>query len=484
MPPDKDGGMEIYMRKDFLWGGATAANQCEGGWKEGGRGMAIVDVIPHGENRMPVMKGILDYRDLPVTSVYPGREAIDLYGHYKEDVALFAEMGFQCYRFSFSWSRIFPTGEETEPNQAGLDFYDALVDELLKNGIEPVVTLCHFDAPLGLVEKYGSWKSRKMIDFFLRYCETVFRHFKGRIRYWITFNEINMLMHLPFMGAGIRFEKGEDELLVKYQAAHHELVASSLAVKLAHEMIPGARVGCMLAAGSVYPYSCNPEDVWESMKKDRENYFFIDVQARGEYPPYAKKYFQQQGIRLEMQEDDEKILRAHPVDFISLSYYNSRCVRTDGQGEASGGNVFASAKNPYLSCSQWGWPIDPLGFRITLNALYDRYQKPLFVVENGLGAVDVPEADGTINDEYRIDYLRSHIRAMIAAADEDGVELIGYTPWGCVDLVSATTGEMSKRYGFIYVDKNDDGEGTLSRRRKKSFDWYRQVIASNGEKLE
>lgn len=471
------------MRKDFLWGGATAANQCEGGWKEGGRGMAIVDVIPHGADRMPVMKGILDYRKLPEDSNYPGREAIDMYGHYKEDIALFAEMGFKCYRFSFSWSRLFPTGEEAEPNKEGLQFYDNLVNELLKYDIEPVVTLCHFDAPLGLVEKYGSWKSRRMTEFFLRYCDVVFRHFKGRIRYWITFNEINMLMHLPFMGAGIRFEEGENELQVKYQAAHHELMASAMAVKLAREISPDFQVGCMLAAGSVYPYSCNPADVWESMKKDRENYFFIDVQVRGEYPEYAQKYLKQQGIQLEMQEGDKEILKENTVDFISLSYYNSRCVRTDGQGEAAGGNVFASAKNPYLECSQWGWPIDPMGFRITLNALYDRYRKPLFVVENGLGAVDVPEADGTVHDDYRIDYLSSHIRAMIAAAEEDGVDLIGYTPWGCIDLISATTGEMSKRYGFIYVDKNDDGEGTLERRRKKSFDWYREVIASNGEKL-
>ena len=471
------------MRKDFLWGGAMAANQCEGGFREGGRGMAIVDVIPHGVYRMPVMKGTMDYRDLPEDTHYPGREAIDMYGHYKEDIALFAEMGFQCYRFSFSWSRLFPTGEEAEPNQEGLQFYDDVVNELLRYGIEPVVTLCHFDAPLFLVEKYGSWKSRKMIDSFLRYCDTVFRHFKGRVRYWITFNEINMLMHLPFMGAGIRLKEGEDELRVKYQAAHHELVASALAVKLAREISPEFQIGCMLAAGSVYPYSCNPADVWESMKKDRENYFFIDVQARGKYPGYAKKYLTRQGIELEMRVEDTEILKENTVDFIALSYYNSRCARSDGKGEASGGNVFASAKNPYLECSQWGWPIDPLGLRITLNEIYDRYQKPLFVVENGLGALDEPDEQGVIADDYRINYLREHIRAMMEAADEDGVDIMGYTPWGCIDLVSATTGEMSKRYGLIYVDKDDDGKGTLNRVRKKSFYWYKDVIASNGERL-
>ncbi len=322
-----------------------------------------------------------------------------------------------------------------------------------------------------------------MIDCFLRYCDTVFRHFKGRIRYWITFNEINMLMHLPFMGAGIRLEEGEEERQVKYQAAHHELVASALAVKLAREISQEFQIGCMLAAGSVYPYSCNPADVWESIKKDRENYFFIDVQARGEYPAYAKKFMEQQGIRLEIAEGDTEILKENTVDFISLSYYNSRCVRADGKGEASGGNVFASAKNPYLECSEWGWPIDPTGFRITLNALYDRYQKPLFVVENGLGAVDAVKEDGSIDDDYRIDYLRAHIRAMTEASDEDGVDIIGYTPWGCIDLVSATTGEMSKRYGLIYVDRDDDGKGTLKRVRKKSFYWYKEVISSNGERL-
>ncbi|GFI07753.1 MAG: 6-phospho-beta-glucosidase [Lachnospiraceae bacterium] len=471
------------MRKDFLWGGATAANQCEGGWQEGKRGMALVDVIPYGENRMPVMEGRMDYRELPADSIYPGREAIDLYGHYKEDIALFAEMGFRCYRFSLSWSRIFPTGEETKPNEEGLKFYEALIDELLQYGIEPVVTICHFDIPLNLVDKYGSWRNRKVIDFYLNYCDAVFRYFKGKVRYWITFNEINMLMHLPFMGAGIRFEQGENELAVKYQAAHNELTASAYAVKLAHEINPEYQVGCMLAAGSVYPYSCRPEDVWESMKRDRENYFFIDVQARGEYPAYAKKLLEQKGIQLEMGPWDTRILKEHTVDFISLSYYNSRCVRADGQGEASGGNVFASAKNPYLECSQWGWPIDPLGLRITLNALYDRYQKPLFIVENGLGARDEPDENGRIADDYRIDYLKAHILAMMDAADEDGVDLIGYTPWGCVDLISATTGEMSKRYGFIYVDKDDKGNGTWKRVRKKSFFWYREVIEANGENL-
>lgn len=464
------------MRKDFLWGGATAANQSEGGWAKDGRGLGIVDVLPHGKNRMAVMEGSLDYHDLPENTMFPGREAVDAYGHYKEDIALFAEMGFRCYRFSFSWSRIFPTGEEKEPNEAGLKFYEEYINELLKYNIEPVVTLCHFDIPLALVDKYGSWRSRKVIECYTHYCKTVFHRFKDKVKYWITFNEINMLMHLSFMGAGICFKEGENPLQVKYQAAHNELVASALAVKIGHEINPDFQIGCMLAAGSVYPYSCNPEDVWESRKKDRENYFFIDVQARGEYPSYAVKFLEKQGISLEMAPEDAQILKENTVDFISLSYYNSRCVRADGKGEASGGNVFASAKNPYLTCSEWGWPIDPMGLRITLNDLYDRYQKPLFIVENGLGAKDTLEENGEINDDYRIDYLNSHIEAMRQAIEEDGVDVIGYTAWGCIDLISATTGEMSKRYGLVYVDKDDEGKGSLKRIPKKSFYWYKELI--------
>ncbi|WP_312445310.1 6-phospho-beta-glucosidase [Lacrimispora sp.] len=474
------------MRENFLWGGATAANQCEGGWKEGNRGQGTVDVIPWGEKRFPIMQGEMDYRQLPEDSYYPSREAIDMFNHYKEDIALFAEMGFKCYRFSFSWSRIFPTGEEKEPNEEGLKFYEDFIDELLKYGIEPVVTICHFDVPLALVEKYGSWKNRKVIDCFIKYCDAIFRRFRDKVTYWITFNEINMLLHLPFMGAGIRFTEGEDETQVKYQAAHNELVASAMATRLAHQINPDFKVGCMLAAGNFYPYSCNPEDVWESIKKDRDNYFFIDVQARGEYPAYAKKMFEREGIKLERSPEDDEILKEHTVDFISFSYYASRCASTSEEitTKSTSGNVMKSIKNPYLKESEWGWQIDPLGLRITLNTLYDRYQKPLFIVENGLGAVDSLEEDGSIIDDYRISYLEEHIKAMMEAVDEDGVDLLGYTPWGCIDLVSASTGEMKKRYGFIYVDKDNEGNGTLKRSRKKSFEWYKNVIASNGAVLK
>ena len=473
------------MNKDFLWGGATAANQCEGGYLSDGKELAIVDVLPTGKYRFPVMLGEMDYKTLPKDTVYPSREAIDMYHHYKEDIALFAEMGFKCYRFSFSWSRIFPNGEEDEPNEAGLKYYENFIDELLKYNIEPIVTICHFDMPLALVEKYGSWRSRKVIDCYVKYCKVIFNRFKDKVKYWITFNEINMLMHLPFMGAGISFHEGENQKQVQYQAAHHELVASALATKLAHEINPEFKIGCMLAAGNFYPYSCNPQDVWEGMKKDRENYFFIDVQARGEYGCYAKKMMEHEGVKLEMEKDDLKILKENTVDFISLSYYASRCASTDKDvlSKATAGNVMKSVRNPYLEVSEWGWQIDPMGLRITLNTLYDRYQKPLFIVENGLGAIDKIEEDGSIQDDYRIQYLEAHIKALIQAVEEDGVDLIGYTPWGCIDLVSASTGEMKKRYGFIYVDKDDTGKGTLERKRKKSFEWYKEVIATNGNNL-
>ena len=470
------------LRKDFLWGGATAANQCEGGYLEGNKGLGTVDVIPWGENRRAVMEGKFDYHKLPKDSYYPSHEAIDFYHHWKEDIAFMAEMGFKCYRFSIAWSRIFPTGEEKEPNEEGLAFYENVIDELLKYHIEPIITICHFDVPLALEEKYGSWRSRELIDCYLNYCKVLFTRFKGRVKYWMTFNEINMLMHLPFMGAGIRFKEGENQEEIKYQAAHHELVASALATKLAHEIDEKNQVGCMLAAGQFYPLTCKPEDVFEAMKRDRDNYFFIDVQSRGAYPAYALKKLEREGIQIKMREGDEKVLSENTVDFIAFSYYSSRLTSADkNAGVSTGGNVIKSLKNPYLKASEWGWQIDPMGLRITMNALYDRYQKPLFIVENGLGAVDEVKEDGTIDDEYRIAYLQAHIKEMINAVEEDGVDLIGYTPWGWIDLVSASTGEMKKRYGFVYVDKDNAGNGTLKRIPKKSFAWYQKVIETNGD---
>lgn len=474
----------MSFKKDFLWGGATAANQCEGGYNEDKRGLANVDVCPTGKDRTAVITGKLKMFDFDDNYYYPAKTGIDMYHNYKEDIKLFAEMGFKVYRMSIAWSRIFPKGDEETPNEKGLQFYENIFKECKKYEIEPLVTITHFDCPMHLIEKYGAWRNRKMIGFYEKLCNVIFRRYKGLVKYWLTFNEINMILHAPFMGAGICFEEGEDVEKIKYQAAHHELVASAIATKMAHEIDPNNLVGCMFAAGSVYPYSCNPNDVWEATRLDRENYFFVDVQSRGKYPNYALKYMEQKGILPEMEPGDIELLNKYTVDFISLSYYNSRCVRTDENAdEVAEGNIFTSAKNPYLSYSQWGWPIDPLGLRITLNHVYDRYEKPLFIVENGLGAKDTADENGYVEDDYRIDYLREHIKAMHDAVSIDGVDLLGYTTWGPIDLVSAGTGEMDKRYGFIYVDRDNSGNGSLRRVKKKSFEWYKKVIALNGEDL-
>ena len=478
----------MKMKEDFLWGGATAANQCEGAYNQGGRGLSSVDVIPFGPDRMPVARGLMKMLECDPQHTYPAHEAIDMYHHYKEDIAMFGEMGFKCYRLSISWTRILPNGDDETPNEEGLAFYDSLFDECLKHGIQPLVTICHFDTPVALIKKYGGWKDRRMVDAFIHYCRILFERFGKKVKYWLTFNEINMLLHMPFMGAGIYFEEGENQEQIKYQAAHHELIASARAVKLAHSMMPGCMVGCMLAAGQFYPYSCAPSDVYKAMECDRDNYFFIDVQARGAYPVWAKKRMERAGVQIDTEPGDEAELAEGTVDFISFSYYCSRCMSADPEvikNHSRGGNAVISAVvNPYLPSSEWGWQIDPLGLRVTLNVLYDRYQKPLFIVENGLGANDVVEEDGSIHDPYRIDYMRAHIKSMLEAVNLDGVPLLGYTSWGCIDLVSASSGEMRKRYGMIYVDKQNDGTGTLKRMKKDSFYWYKKVIASMGEELD
>lgn len=471
--------------KGFLWGGATAANQCEGAYDVDGRGLANVDVVPIGKDRFPIIAGQKKMFDFEDGYFYPAKGSIDFYHHYKEDIALLGEMGFKTFRLSIAWSRIFPKGDELEPNEAGLQFYENIFKECHKYGIEPLVTITHFDCPMYLIEHYGGWRNREMITFYDRLVRTLFTRFKGLVKYWLTFNEINMILHAPFMGAGLYFEEGENVDQVKYQAAHHELVASALATKIAHEIDPENKVGCMLAAGQYYPNTCNPNDYWKAMQEDRENYFFIDVQARGEYPNYAKKKFERLGLDIEMTAEDLTLLKENTVDFVSFSYYSSRVASADPNlTDTTAGNIFASIKNPYLESSEWGWQIDPLGLRITLNQIWDRYQKPMFIVENGLGAVDTPDENGYVADDYRIDYLREHIKTMNAAINEDGVELLGYTTWGCIDLVSAGTGEMKKRYGFIYVDRDNEGNGTLKRSKKKSFDWYKKVIASNGTDID
>lgn len=473
----------MTFRKDFLWGGAVAANQCEGAYQEDGKGLSIVDVMPVAPQRWEVLfdlqKGLDQTYDF-----YPSHESIDFYHTYKEDIALFAEMGFKVFRTSISWPRIFPQGDEEEPNEKGLQFYDNLFAELKKYNIEPLVTINHFDTPLGLVKKYGGWRNRKLVDLYEKYARVVLTRYKDQVKYWLTHNEINMLMHISSFGGGLIFEENENIEQVRYQAAHHQLVASSLATKIAREVNPSMMIGCMLAAGEIYPYTSHPEDVLKAVHENQKQYFFVDIQSRGYYPSYTKRLFEEAQVELEIEKGDLELLKEYTVDFISFSYYSSRTASTDPEVLATvgQGNVFASPKNPYLETSEWGWAIDPIGLRITMNQIYDRYQKPLFIVENGLGAHD-ELIDGFVDDQYRIDYMRLHIEAMKEAVTE-GVDLLGYTSWGCIDLISASTGEMAKRYGFIYVDRDNQGVGTNRRYKKKSFNWYKQLIDSNGEVLQ
>lgn len=475
------------FKKDFLWGGATAANQYEGGWNLDGKGDSISDHLTVGSHKVPRQLT----RTIKEGTLYPSQEATDFYHHYKEDIALFAEMGFKVFRLSINWTRIFPTGMEEEPNEAGLAFYDKVFDELHKYNIEPLVTISHYEIPYALVDKYNGWESREVIDLFFRYAVTLFKRYNGKVKYWLTFNEINAAI-MPFgavLGTGtVKGYEGPnteipDKKQERFQALHHQLVASALVVKYAHEHYPDFMMGNMICYLLSYALTCNPDDILANQKSmEILNYYCGDVQVRGEYPYFAKRYWEENDIHIEMKHGDDEILREGTIDFYTFSYYMTNCTSTDPNQKQTAGNIIGGAKNPYLKASDWGWQIDPQGLRIGLNELYARYGLPMMVVENGLGAYDKIEKDGSINDDYRIDYLKDHIAAMREAV-KDGVDLLGYTPWGCIDLVSASTGEMAKRYGFIYVDKYDDGTGDLSRRRKKSFEWYKNVIASNGEEL-
>lgn len=477
----------MTLRDDFLWGGATAANQFEGAWNEDGKGASVPDMCTNGTKDSPKrITAVIDPDNL-----YPSHEAIDFYHHYEEDIRLFAEMGFRVFRFSIAWTRIFPTGMEETPNEKGLMFYDRVVDCCREHGIEPLITLSHYEMPYALVEKYNGWYGRECIELFERYCKVLFERFKGRVKYWLTFNEINsgtMPMGNVLSLGTVKGYSGpitgvKDDPAVRFQALHHQLVASAKAVKFAHDNYPEYRLGNMICFLTQYPATCNPDDMLAYQKEMRmKNWFCSDIQVRGYYPSYAERFFRENGISVQMEKGDAEILRDGTVDFYTLSYYMSLCASAADAKEKTGGNLIGGVKNPYLEESEWGWQIDPKGLRFTLNEIYDRYHIPVMVVENGLGARDTVEADGSINDDYRIEYLRKHIEQLKEAA-EDGVDLMGYTPWGCIDLVSASTGEMAKRYGFIYVDKQDDGSGSLERKRKKSFFWYKKVIESNGEEL-
>ncbi|WP_349669077.1 6-phospho-beta-glucosidase [Lacrimispora sp.] len=479
----------------FLWGGATAANQVEGGWNEGGKGISVSDCArAHFDTDVTNYKAhnAVTSQDIEAALAtddevyYPKRHGSDFYHHYKEDIRLFAEMGFKVYRLSIAWSRIFPNGDDETPNEEGLKFYDDVFDELHKYGIEPLVTMSHYEPPLNLVLNYKGWYSREVIGFFTRYVETICTRYKDKVKYWLTFNEVDSMIRHPYTTGGLIEDRfpGQNFEEVIFQAMHHQFVASAHATRICHEMIPGSLVGCMLTKLTYYPYTCKPEDVLKSQQTMRGTYCYSDTQVFGEYPAYLLSRFKNNGITIRKEDGDDEIMKSHPVDFVSFSYYNSSCAAEDTSNlNVTSGNTINAIKNPYLKASDWGWQIDPTGLRISMVDLYDRYRKPLFIVENGLGAADVVNEGGTIDDQYRIDYLREHMKAILDAIEEDGVDCLGYTSWGCIDLVSESTKQMSKRYGYIYVDCDDYGNGTYNRMKKKSFYWYKKVIQTNGLSL-
>ncbi|RJT53511.1 glycoside hydrolase family 1 protein [Rahnella variigena] len=477
--------MKGKFPQGFMWGGATAANQVEGAYDQDGKGLSIVDAIPGGKDRLKIVSSPeFDFTLDPANHTYPNHKGIDHYHRFQEDIALFAEMGFKCYRFSIAWTRIYPNGVEQEPEEAGLKHYDQVIDACIAHGIEPVITISHYEMPLHLATAFGGWKNRELIGHFERFARTVLTRYGHKVKYWMTFNEINSAAHFPIMSQGLTVQTGALEAQAKFQAWHNQFVASSLAVKIAHETNAQIQIGCMILFATNYAYDCNPVNQLETLKETQAfNFYCADVQAGGKYPYYAKSLWQSQGVELDIQPGDLELIKEHTVDYIGFSYYMSSTInKTNPDAVTAQGNLLGGARNPFLEASDWGWEIDPVGLRIALNQLYDRYEKPLFIVENGLGAVDKPDENHYIADDYRINYLRQHIEAM-AEAIEDGVELMGYTPWGCIDLVSMSTGEMSKRYGLIYVDLDDKISGTGNRYRKKSFHWYQKVIGTNGEDI-
>ncbi|WP_427813675.1 glycoside hydrolase family 1 protein [Enterococcus sp. 22-H-5-01] len=478
--------------ENFLWGGAIAANQVEGGWNLDGKGLSVADVATYkpdvdvknfaahmGITVAAVEEAMADESD----TIYPKRRGIDFYHRYKEDLALFAEMGFKVLRLSIAWTRLFPTGEETTPNEAGVAFYREVFKEMKRLGIEPIVTLSHYEMPLTLSLKKNGWVDRSVIDDFVRFSTVCFEEYKDYVTYWLTFNEIDSIHRHPFTTAGIIPEQsaaGQEEQDI-YQALHHQFVASALVTKIAHEINPNNQVGCMITKLMTYPLTCDPLDVELTLKKNLENNFYADVQVKGAYPRLIESNLKKRGIKINMADEDRVILKENTVDFLTFSYYMSMAESGDPLAERTPGNTVLGVKNPNLPSTEWGWQIDPKGLKISLIDLYDRYQVPLMIVENGMGAVDVVE-DGQIHDSYRMDYFKAHFQQMKEAIDE-GVDLIGYTSWAPIDLVSAGTSQVSKRYGFIYVDADDEGNGSYDRSRKDSFDWYKEVIATNGASL-
>lgn len=461
--------------KDFMWGASTSAYQVEGAWNEDGKGPSVMDMAKHPE-------GTSDFK---VCS--------DHYHHYKEDIALFAEMGFKVYRFSIAWTRVFPKGTG-EVNQKGIDFYNDLINELLAHNIEPVVTMYHFDLPYALQEK-GGWSNRETIDAFENYAKVLFTHFGDRVKYWLTINEQNMMiLHGTAIGTvDPSIENPEKEL---YQQNHHMLLAQAKVMKLCHDMCPNAKIGPAPNITSIYPASSKPEDVlaahnWSSIR----NWLYLDMAVFGRYNNVAWSYMEEKGYTPTIEDGDMEILKDAKPDFIAFNYYTTATVEQSmndaSDRNASGGDqqivlgepgVYRGASNPHLEKTEFGWEVDPVGFRNTLREIYDRYNLPLLITENGLGAYDKLEEGDVVNDDYRIDFLRKHIeQAQLAITD--GVQIMGYCPWSAIDLVSTHQGYV-KRYGFVYVNRDEFDLKDLRRIKKKSFYWYKKVISTNGENLD
>lgn len=484
--------MKNKFPENFLWGGALSACQAEGAYNVDGKTLTVPEVMPfNSKNDRKVTKQLKITREMieeakndPDTVKYPKRRGIDFYHTYKEDMALFKEMGFKVFRYSISWARLFPNGDDKEPNELGLKFYDNIIDECLKYGMEPLITISHFDFPIVLIEKFGGWYNRELIDLYLRYCEVIFNRYKGKVKYWVTFNEINMSIKAGPKTMGV-IDEGQDnyeEML--FQALHHQFVAAAKATKLAHEIDKENKIGSMVAYFTTYPYTCKPADALAMQKDDQmKNLFYLDILNGGKYPYYSKKYFKEHNINLDIEDGDLEVIKENTADFVGMSYYNSMVSSNDGdQLELTAGNVHSVYKNPHLDANEWGWQIDPIGLRYTLNHVYDRFGLPVFILENSSGFFDELTEDNKVHDSYRVEFLRKHIE-QLKLAIEDGVEVIGYTMWGPIDMISSGTSEMSKRYGFIYVDQDDYGNGTMKRYKKDSFYWYKNVIATNGEEL-
>lgn len=472
--------------KDFLWGGAVAANQLEGAYDLDGKGMCVADINEFHDD-IDIQKKYNEELDTAFVKeamkaghgdgrIFPKRWGIDFYHTYKEDLKLLAGLGLKTFRTSINWSRIFPNGDDETPNEAGLKFYDNLIDEIIANGMEPMITISHYEIPLNLTLNYNGWYSREVIDFFEKYCKVVFDRYAGKVKLWIIVNQINLIGHESFNHLGVAEDKVDDLQSAKYQAVHNEMVACARATRYAHEKYPEMQIGMMLCGGPAYAATCKPEDQLATLKHNQMEYFYSDVLLRGYYPGYAFRFFEDKGIHVEFGEHDEEDLK-NACDFFSFSYYYTRVC--DKESYENGNQVY---RNMELLANEWGWTFDPLGLRYMLNEFWDRYQKPIYITENGSGYYDKLE-DGKVHDPYRVDFYRMHIEQMKEAI-KDGVDLRGYYAWGPIDIISCSSSEMSKRYGFIYVDLDDYGKGTGKRIKKDSYDWYKKVIASNGEDLD